>query len=201
MSHYYTNDPTLDHDVKTFDAIIKGLSLRFYTDKGVFSKDGLDFGTRVLLESIEIDEDVTSVIDMGCGYGPVAIYLAKKKPSLQIQGYDINVRALDLARKNAHLNDVDHVQFEPGFLFEKVQHKVDMIVTNPPIRAGKTTIFQLYEDAYQWLNPNGKLYVVIQKKQGAPSTLEKLKSLFVSVELMERNKGYWVLLAKKSNND
>lgn len=201
MSHYYTNDPTLDHDVKTFDVTIKGLSLRFYTDKGVFSKDGLDYGTRVLLESIELNPAVSSVIDMGCGYGPVAIYLAKKYPHATIQGYDINERALDLARKNAHLNEVDHIHFEPAFLFERVQQPVDVIVTNPPIRAGKSTIFKLYEDAYQHLNPEGMLYVVIQKKQGAPSTMEKLKNVFHSVEMIERNKGYWVLLAKKSKID
>jgi 16S rRNA (guanine1207-N2)-methyltransferase len=201
MSHYYTNDPTLDHDVKTFDVDIKGVSLRFYTDRGVFSKDGLDFGTRFLLESIELNSDVSSIIDMGCGYGPVAIYLAKKYPNVSIEGYDINERALDLARKNAHLNQVDSLHFEAAFLFERVQNKVDVILTNPPIRAGKATIFKLYEDAYQYLYPGGMLFVVIQKKQGAPSTVEKLKTLFDSVELIDRNKGYWVLLAKKSKID
>lgn len=201
MSHYYTNDPTLDHDVKTFDVDIKGLSLRFYTDKGVFSKDGLDFGTRVLLKSIELPLGVSSVIDMGCGYGPVAIYIAKKYPNISIQGYDINERALDLARKNAHLNQVDHIHFEAAFLFEQVQQNVDVILSNPPIRAGKMTVFKLYEDAYRFLNPGGLLYVVIQKKQGAPSTMEKLKSLFETVEMIERNRGYWVLLAKKAKID
>ena len=74
---------------------------------------------------------------------------------------------------------------------------MDAILTNPPIRAGKQIVFRLYEDAYQTLHPGGILYVVIQKKQGAPSSVKKLEEIFGQCEVIEKNKGYWILLAKK----
>ena len=197
MSHYYTNDPNLASEVKMIDVQIFGTSFRFYTDRGVFSREGLDFGTNVLLKSIQIPKGIQSVVDMGCGYGPIGISISKTHPNLIVYMIDVNVRAVDLAKRNATLNHTENVRISEGFLFGKIDDTVDLIISNPPIRAGKKVVFQLYDEAHQKLTKDGYLYVVIQKKQGAPSTLEKLKTLFHQVEIIARDKGYWVIRAQK----
>lgn len=197
MSHYYINDETLSHNLKNIDMTINQTTLKFQTDKGVFSKTGLDYGTRVLLENIHLSDQEIKVVDMGCGYGPIGLYVAKTYPKSFVYMVDINQRAIDLALKNKELNRIKNVEISQGFLFENIIHQVDVILTNPPIRAGKQVVFTLYEQAYQKLNSGGILYVVIQKKQGAPSTKEKLESLFGYVDILDKNKGYWILSAKK----
>lgn len=197
MSHYYTNDPRLKHDVTYFDVAVMGTSFRFYTDLGVFSKKGLDFGTKVLLEHIELPDPSPMVIDLGCGYGPVGIFIAKRHPKTQVLMVDINERAVDLALKNARTNMVSNIDAIVSDGLNQVTKPADVIITNPPIRAGKEVVFKLYEQAYNNLKQKGLLYVVIQKKQGAPSTVDKLQSLFDKVDIIERKKGYWVILATK----
>ena len=134
---------------------------------------------------------------MGCGYGPIGLYVAKTYPDKMVYLYDINERALDLAKQNLEINQVKNVQIKQSNLFDQVDIKSDVILTNPPIRAGKQTVFTLYEQAYDTLNDGGILYVVIQKKQGAPSTEAKLATLFNKVEVKVKSKGYWLLLAQK----
>jgi 16S rRNA (guanine1207-N2)-methyltransferase len=185
------------HEEQILDVSIKDVSMRLHTDKGVFSKGALDYGTRVLLETIQLSDDVKTVVDMGSGYGPISIYLAKVYPDKAIFAYDVNERAIELTNKNIKENKVNHVKAQVSFLFDNVNHKADAIVTNPPIRAGKKTVFQLYEGAYQALNDHGVLYVVIQKKQGAPSSVEKLQSLFGNCTILERKSGYWILFSQK----
>jgi len=197
MSHYYLNDESLAHDTNILEVTVKDVSMRLYTDKGVFSKGGLDFGTRVLLETIELHEGIKTVIDMGSGYGPISINLAKRYPFINVYAYDVNERAIDLTKKNIEENKTFNVKAQVSFLFEHVDQKADVVVTNPPIRAGKKTVFDLYEGVYAALNHQGILYVVIQKKQGAPSSLEKIKSLFGNCEVIERKGGYWILFAQK----
>lgn len=201
MSHYYTNDPTLAQHEHILDVIVKDVSVRLSTDSGVFSKTGLDFGTRLLIESVHLPVGTHHVIDMGCGYGPISIILAKKHPDIMFYAYDVNERAVELTLKNSQTNDLHNVKAQVSFLFENATTPVDVVITNPPIRAGKQTVFALYEGAKQALNPGGLLYVVIQKKQGAPSSMTKLTELFGSVDIIERRNGYWILLAKKQEND
>ncbi len=201
MSHYYTNDPTLAQHEHILDVTVKDVSVRLTTDSGVFSKTGLDFGTRLLIESVQLPLGIKHVIDMGCGYGPISIILAKKHHDIMFYAYDVNERAVELTEKNSQLNDLSNVKAQVSFLFEHAIKPVDVVITNPPIRAGKHTVFALYEGAKHVLKPHGLLYVVIQKKQGAPSSVTKLTELFGSVDIIERSGGYWILLAKKQEKD
>jgi len=201
MSHYYTNDPTLAQHEHILDVTVKDVSVRLTTDSGVFSKTGLDFGTRLLIESVQLPLGTKHVIDMGCGYGPISIILAKKHPDIMFYAYDVNERAVELTEKNSQLNDLSNVKAQVSFLFEHAIKPVDVVITNPPIRAGKHTVFALYEGAKHVLKSHGLLYVVIQKKQGAPSSVTKLTELFGSVDIIERSGGYWILLAKKQEKD
>lgn len=197
MSHYYKDDENLDHDIRKKEIYINDIKLEFYTDRGVFSKEKLDFGTHVLLKHVEVGPTVKTIIDMGCGYGPIGIYLAKENPDKEVYMYDVNSRAIDLATKNIELNHISNAKATQSNLFEKCDQKADLILTNPPIRAGKAMIFNLYEQAYDFLNQGGHFYCVIQKKQGAPSTYSKLVSLFNNCEIIAKEKGYWILLSRK----
>ncbi len=197
MSHYYINDSKLDHVIKSYNVQIKDMSFQFLTDRGVFSRGSLDFGTRLLLETVELDQQSATIIDMGCGYGPIGLYVAKMYSDKQVYLYDVNQRALDLAKQNQLKNNIENATIQNSYLFESVDFSADIVLTNPPIRAGKKVIYQLYEQAYKNLNEGGLLYVVIQKKQGAQSSINKLQQVFNNCETINKKKGYWVLLAKK----
>ncbi len=197
MSHYYINDNKLDHKIKSYEVEVSGITLNLFTDLGIFSKDYLDYGTRVLLETVKFEDAQKTVIDMGCGYGPIGIYIAKSYPDKNVYLFDVNERAVEMALKNQEENAVNNIHINVSNLFDQVNIKADAILTNPPIRAGKQTVFKLYKDAYLNLNDGGVLYVVIQKKQGAPSSVNHLTSIFGECEVIEKKKGYWILFARK----
>lgn len=197
MSHYFTNDNDNDLKGKTFNTMIKNNKYVFQTSSGVFSKDYLDFGSRVLIETVIIEENDEEILDLGCGYGPVGIVFAKENPTKNITMIDINKRAVELAKINAELNSVFNVNIINNYLLNDINKTFNVIITNPPIRAGKQTVFELYEQAYKSLEKSGKMYVVIQKKQGAPSTLSKLEEMFEKVEVVRKVKGYWIIKANK----
>lgn len=197
MSHYFTNDNDNDLRGKTFNITIKNNNYTFQTSSGVFSKDYLDFGSKILIESVIIEENDAEILDLGCGYGPVGIVFAKENPIKNIMMIDINNKAVELAKINAKLNSVSNVKIINNDLLNNINKTFDVIITNPPIRAGKKTVFDLYEQSYNSLNNKGKLYVVIQKKQGAPSTFDKLTEMFEKVEVVRKVKGYWIIKANK----
>ncbi|MBT9134082.1 MAG: Ribosomal RNA small subunit methyltransferase C [Firmicutes bacterium] len=196
MSHYYTPNPTSEHDIKQVQATLRGLKLRFFTDSGVFSKDGVDYGTQTLIAAMSIPQGA-AVLDMGCGYGPLGITAALVSSIDSVTFADVNARALDLAAKNCAANGVTNARFVLTNGFTALdQSKFDCILLNPPIRAGKSVVFAMYRGAAAHLCPSGSLWVVIQKKQGAPSTAKELALLFSAVHIRARNKGYYVYEAK-----
>ncbi len=179
-------------------AELNGHKLTFQTDAGVFSKKGIDFGSRLLIESAELLESA-HVLDLGCGYGPVGIGLAIHYPMISVKMVDINERAVELAKANAKANQVaDRVQVvvSDGFA-ELFGEQFDVILCNPPIRVGKTFIYQLFQDAYNHLRPSGALWIVIRKQQGAASARKELESIYSSVDLVAQKKGYCIFCAKK----
>ena len=143
----------------------------------------------------EVEGDV---LDIGCGYGPIGLSIAKANPSRFIHMMDVNTRAIALASKNAQVNGVQNVRiFESDGVAAVGDIKAAAILTNPPIRAGKETIFKFYDQSHNVLVENGELWVVIQKKQGAPSTVAHLEEKFSEVDVVEKKKGYWIIRAKK----
>ena len=192
--HYYTVNPTSDHDERTIYANVIGVSSKFTTDAGVFSRDGLDTGTRVLLEALP--ELHGRVLDLGCGWGAVGVTLAKKYPDAQIVMTDVNQRAADLSKRNLAANGAKAEVFQ-GDGFENVPGAFDFVITNPPIRAGKAAIYGMFADAKERLNPGGRLFIVIRKQQGAPSALKYLKELFGDSEVVDREAGFWVIRSVK----
>ncbi|WP_281884005.1 class I SAM-dependent methyltransferase [Paenibacillus sp. YYML68] len=195
--HYYTSKPTAEHDLHTVEEVLRGRKLRFVTDAGVFSKKGIDFGSKLLIETMVLKPDAR-VLDVGCGYGPIGISAALLMTSGHVTMVDINERAIALAKLNLERNGVEQAEVLQSDKLEQVMDRqFDAVLTNPPIRAGKETVHHIFEQAYEVLVPGGDLWVVIQKKQGAPSAVKKLEELFSAVEEVERDKGYWIIKATK----
>ena len=192
MSHYFTNDYVESKENKT-KCIIKNTELTLITDNGVFSKKGLDFGTRSLLETI--DNVSGQVLDFGCGYGPIGIYL-KKTYNVEVDAVDINERAMNLAKKNAELNKTNINIFKSN-IYENVNKKYDYIVTNPPIRVGKKILYQILFEAKEHLNVNGELWLVIHKDQGAKTLAKDLEKEY-KVEIKNKNKGFYIICARNN---
>ena len=139
------------------------------------------------------------MLDVGCGYGPIGLSLAKAYPERTVYMMDINERAVALSCKNAEANGVQNVRIFESDGLSAVTEDVQAaaILTNPPIRAGKETVFRFYDGAYERLVESGELWIVIQKKQGAPSTVSYLEEKFTEVDVVEKKKGYWIIRAKK----
>lgn len=192
---YYTASPQAEHDERLHVIQILGEPYTFWTDTGVFSKEGLDDGTRILLESLP--ELSGRVLDLGCGWGPIGISLAKKNPQAELLLTDINERAVALAKKNITENRISNATVFCGDGLEAVTGQFDAIVTNPPIRTGKAVLYPLFAQCMDRLTPNGAFYMVIRKQQGAPSAVKYLETIATQVERIAREKSYWVLRCRK----
>lgn len=193
MSHYFTNE-NIESDEQEIIAIIRNQKLKFITDNGVFSKKGLDFGTRTLLESIDLNAIKGKVLDFGCGYGPIGIFL-KKMTDADIDMVDVNKRAINLAMKNAKLNNVKVNVFESD-IYQNVKDSYDFIITNPPIRVGKKILYEILFDAQKCLNDEGQLMLVVNKNQGAKTLLKDLSEVY-DAKVIAKNKGFYIIVAQK----
>ena len=190
MGQYFTNE-NLPSNVRRTECVVLGRKFIFLTDNGVFSKDGLDFGSRLLLETIPLEEVGGKILDMGCGYGVFGIILGKLT-SANIDMVDVNLRALHLTERNAKLNGVSNVNVFESNVYEKISAKYSSIITNPPIRAGKKVVYDIVMNAKDYLNEDGKLFIVIRKEQGAKSLIVDLKKIY-TVEVLEKSKGFYII--------
>ncbi len=198
MNHYFSDNRHLAENRKEISFRFWCFNYSFITDNGVFSKTGVDYGTKVILETLYNRNELgNKILDVGCGYGPIGIVLKKIYPEKQFEMVDVNPRAVLLAQENAKRNEVDVNIYESN-IYENI-HDINYsdIITNPPIRAGKKVIYKIFEDAYQHLSHNGCLWVVIRKQQGAESAIKKIKEIFDNCEVVNKDKGYFILKAKK----
>ena len=190
MSHYFTNEEIESNLRKTY-VNVKDKSFVFNTDNGVFSKKGLDFGTRVLVESLIYENLSGNVLDVGCGYGPIGIILSSFF-NLHIDMIDINKRAIHLANMNIKENNLENINAFCSDIYSGVSKKYDYIITNPPIRAGKETVYKILFGAKEYLKENGTLYFVINKNQGAKSTIKDLKEI-AKIDILNKKSGFFVI--------
>ena len=191
---YYAENPDAAHDIHELRVDLLGEKMAFLTDAGVFSKKMIDFGSQLLLKCLEINQGET-VLDVGCGYGPLGLSLAKAY-GVQATMVDINNRALDLARQNAERNKVKATIFQSN-IYEQVEGTFDHVISNPPIRAGKQVVHEIIEKSQDFLETGGDLTIVIQKKQGAPSAKSKMEDVFGNCEIVKKDKGYYILRSVK----
>lgn len=192
MAQYFDN-VDLKSEIRKFDVNILGYSFKFNSDNGVFCKEHLDFGTRLLIENIPWNEVCGDILDVGCGYGPIGI-IAHKITGNKITMCDVNKRALHLAKMNLKENKVEATVIDSS-CYENIEGVFDTIITNPPIRAGKKIVYEILFGAKEHLTKNGKLFLVIHKDQGAKSLLKDLEKEYI-VEVIEKNKGFFVIKCK-----
>jgi 16S rRNA (guanine1207-N2)-methyltransferase len=191
--HYFTKSPESAHRPGECQFMYRGHGLTFETDAGVFSRDGIDKGTELLLCALpDLSGDV---LDMGCGWGAVGISAARAYPGVRVTMTDINSRAVELSRKNVKRNGVSARVMESDGFSALYGEKFSFILTNPPIRAGKQVIYDLFAKSAEHLLPGGSLYLVIRKQQGAPSALTYLNTIFAKTQVAMRSGGFWVIRA------
>ena len=193
---YFAENPNTAHDERIVDYHIDGIDLKFNTDAGVFSKLRVDYGSGVLIKAMEdIDFPKENILDVGTGYGPIGLFAAKFWPDQVVDMIDVNERGLDLAKRNAQLNHIDNVNIYASDIYSQVDKRYGLILTNPPIRAGKKVVSTILAEAKERLVKAGVLLVVIQKKQGEPSARKLMEATFGNCEIVTRDKGYYILKA------
>lgn len=199
LEQYFTNNPNLKSELRTIIYKYKDLTLSFYSDNGVFSKNKLDYGSTLLLEEVlkNVNRENLNILDVGCGYGFIGVSSAKIMSS-HVTMCDVNKRALHLAKKNAALNGVENFcQVIESNIYENITDKYDLIITNPPIRAGKNVVYGILDGARDYLKEDGELWMVIRKDQGAKSTMTHLQEQY-QCEVVTKSKGFYIIKAKNN---
>ena len=193
MAHYFTNNENLKSEIKKVDSVIHSISFYFYTDNGVFSKGELDFGTELLLKTFEhtYPQD-KKALDIGCGCGPIGIYLAKL--GFNVDMTDINKRALHLSKMGIKEQKLNCNIFESD-AYINIKDKYDYIISNPPIRVGKEKLYEIIMNAKDHLKQNGELWIVVRKKQGADSLVRDMKEVYKEVDIIIKKKGFYIIKA------
>ena len=190
MGQYFTNQK-LKSNIKKINCLVRRKKFEFYTDNGVFSKDGLDFGSRLLLDFIPLEEVGGKVLDLGCRYGIIGIIINKITGAI-VHMVDVNLRALHLADMNIELNKCENIYAYESNCYESIDEKFNSIITNPPIRAGKKVVYEMIMGAKDYLEKDGKLFLVIRKQQGAKSMIRDLGEIY-DVSVLVKKSGYYVL--------
>ena len=196
MEHYFTNNESLRSELRIIEYKYQDSLFRFFSDNGVFSKNKIDYGSKLLVETIlkNCKDDVNTILDIGCGYGFMGIVLARNFRCKITLG-DVNKRAIHLAKMNLKENNIIGEAIE-GNGYQNIQGKYDYIVSNPPIRAGKEVVLDILINAKKYLSETGVLWFVIRRDQGAKSIAKKLEEFYV-LNVVEKEKGFYVINAKK----
>ena len=196
LEHYFTNNPDLKSAIREIPYTIKNTNFTFLSDNGVFAKNKIDYASSLLVTLfLENHPELNNakVLDVGCGYGFIGIVIGKIT-NASIDLIDINKRALHLCERNLKKNKVvGNVYYSDCYEF--VKNKYDYIVTNPPIRAGKSVVEHILLDAKNHLKDNGELWCVIHKDQGAKTTKKALEVCY-NVEIVGKSKGFYCFRAK-----
>lgn len=196
MRHYFVPSEHARDEYFTFSESFNGENFTFRSCPDVFSKNSLDYGSLTLVKSIleHREKFGGKIMDMCCGYGAIAILLETFIDGTYYMS-DVNSTAVELARENIVLNHTsiskEHVFV--GNLFENVSEKFNHIVSNPPIKVGKEVLLNFVDGAYEHLEKDGTLTVVIKKNLGAHSLKDRLTEIFGNCEVWERDKGYYIL--------
>ena len=191
---YYDAVPQSASAPGIIDIEFNGEKYAFKVDNGVFSKHGLDDGTRIMLKALPTLSG--RILDLGCGWGPVGVILGRTYPNAEIVMADVNTRALTLASENLERNRINNAETVVSDVYSGVEGEFDYIITNPPIRAGKQVVYQMLDEAKQRLSPGGALIAVIRKQQGAESALKHLAEVYGQAKILDKEKSYWVMEAR-----
>lgn len=198
MNQYFTNNDNLKSDKRIIKIYLLDKQYSLYVDNGVFAKTGLDFGTHLLLESLPFKTMNGNVLDVGCGYGPIGLII-KDQSDCEVDMIDINLRAINLVKDSAKLNNLTVNVYESD-AYINVKKSYDYIITNPPIRAGKKKVYEILLGAKDLLKANGQLWFVMRKNQGVKSTLSDLEKSY-NLSIKSKKKGFFVICATKASKN
>ena len=199
--HYFTAQPASDADRRTINIPLAGTTYAVQVARGVFSPDRIDQGTSVLLRHAPPPPATGTFLDLGCGWGAVALTLALRSPRAVVHAVDVNERALDLTRRNAAALGADGVRAEhPQDLSTDI--RFDLIWSNPPIRVGKAALHDLLRTWLPRLSPTGEAYLVVQRNLGSDSLHRWLSAEFAEQGLVTTRhtseKGYRILQVSRA---
>lgn len=195
MSQYFDNDKSIKSDKRLISFYFNDKKYNVYTDNGVFSKDRFDYGSNVLLNSINISDLSGDVLDLGCGIGVVGVILGTINKNIDIDMVDVNERAIGLATNNISLNGIRANVFISD-AYSNIGKRYDFIITNPPIRAGKDVVRKFLIGSYDYLKDDGVLYFVMRKNHGVKSMIGELSDSFDAC-ILSRDKGFYVVKCTK----
>jgi 16S RNA G1207 methylase RsmC len=193
--HYYTENPTSEIREKSFIQTINGIKLEFISVSGVFSfETKVDKASELLIKNFY--PSGKSILDMGCGFGAIGLFLKGLIPEQKIWMTDINNRAVEHSKKNAIINKMDLNILQSDLFSELPNLKFDDIVTNPPIAVGKKINTQLITESCDHLNNGGSLWLVAFHNKGGSTLKEIMKNTFGNVEDIEKSGGMRVYKSK-----
>lgn len=200
MEHYFTNNQQLKSEFRNIHINIMNKDFDFISDLGVFSKDKIDYGSKLLVTSyLNENKKSVDILDMGCGYGFMGIVITSITNS-NVTMCDINKRAIHLSKINGKKNNVKITCIESN-VYNNISSKYDVIITNPPIRAGKNIVRNILFGAFEHLKLTGELWFVMRKNHGVKSMIKELNQKYL-VEIINRSKGFYVVRCLKSvDND
>ena len=196
MSHYFVNDNNVKSDKRNLYFEFKGNRFKFVSDNGVFSKNEIDEGSALLLKTYVENGKNGRVLDVGAGVGVIGVVISKIN-DCDVDMLEINKRAVDLCSENIVINGVNKCKVYESNIYEKANGSYDVVVSNPPIRAGKKVVFEILEKSKEYLSDEGELWVVIRKNQGADSAKKKLIEVFGNCECVKKDKGFYILKSIK----
>ena len=191
MNQYFENNNNLKSDINKIDVKVKDINFSFYTDNGVFNKKGLDYGTRLLLENIDFTNKNT-FLDVGCGCGPIGIYISLLNNNYTVDMIDVNERAIHLTKMGIKLNKLTNANVFKSDVYSNINSKYDCIITNPPIHAGKEKVYEIIREAKNYLNKDGNIWIVIRKDQGAKSFIKDFNDIY-NFEIITKDKGFYII--------
>jgi 16S rRNA (guanine1207-N2)-methyltransferase len=192
QSHYFDPAPAVESKPRKVHLHVGELALELQADRGVFGSRGVDLGTLVLLKEAPAPPSQGDILDLGTGYGPIAIFLARQAPGANVWAVDINQRALELTRSNAAAAGVSNVTAcSPDEVPGDV--RFESIYSNPPVRVGKAALHELLLRWLPRLRPGGRAYLVVQRNLGADSLATWLAAEGYQVNRLKSKKGYRVI--------
>lgn len=197
MSQYFENDEKIMSKIRILKYSYDKYNFDFYSDNGVFSKNEVDYGSVLLIETFMKEKKCGKILDVGGGLGVISIVLSKVL-GCKCDMVEINDRAIELANKNVKLNGVfDNVGVIKSDAYENVNEIYDFVITNPPIRAGKQVVYEFLFEAFNYLKDNGELWFVMRKNHGVLSAIKDLGSKGYKCEIVEKDKGFFIVRVVK----
>jgi 16S rRNA (guanine1207-N2)-methyltransferase len=201
QDHYFSKEPSATGGARSFQAALRGFDITFLTEAGVFSRLGVDRGTRLLIQHLIVGPK-DRVLDLGCGWGAVGVVAARLAPEGQVTLLDINARAVDLARRNLQANHIANAEARQSDGFEAVAGEhFDVVALNPPIRAGLGVVHRLIEQAREHLAPGGAFFLVGRTQQGVLRLAKKMAEVFGEAEELGKGGGYRVFVSHAPETD